>query len=321
MSEDLFSRSRHTFRAYGLAFSSEIRFAHVPDAEIPGAADVRIQRGVVFGPTYTPPPAIVVESSPGKLLIRGARSATILVSGGERITVEPLPKGDLGVVRQLVLGWALGGIFHQRGLLPLHASALCDGRDCILFCAGSGTGKSTLAAAFLNQGFTYLDDNVALVDCRQGVPVVIPGAPELRLWDDALPNLAFEHRVIGPIRAGVSKLSVEAREKFRDQEAPLRKAFVLRRTADRDVSFTELGGAGKFRSLMEHIFGIRLVGDPFSRGRLFRLVSELAARVPVTEIRLPAKMPSSAALCRLILAHEMGHNGASRAGGHSPEGG
>jgi len=321
MNQDLFSDSMHSFRAYGLTFSSAIRFAHVPDAEIPGEPDVRISRGEIFGPAYSPPPAIVVESSPGKLLIRGARSATIQVSGGDRIVIEPLPGGDQGVIRQLVLGWALGGIFHQRGMLPLHASALCDGRDCIVFCAGSGTGKSTLAAAFLNQGFTYLDDNVALVDLGQRVPVVVPGAPELRLWDDALPGLAFEHRVVGPIRSGFSKLSVAAREKFCEKEAPLRRVFVLRRTADREVSFSELAGAGKFRSLMEHVFGLRLVSDPISRGRLFQLVSELAARVAVTAIRLPAKMPSPETLCHLILNHELGHNDMSRAGGHSPEGG
>lgn len=321
MSEALFSGGTHRFRAYGLTFSSALRFAHVPDAEIPGEPDVRICRGVVFGPTYTPPPSIVVESSPGKLLIRGARSATIQVSDGDRIVIEQLPGGDQGVIRQLVLGWALGGIFHQRGMLPLHASALCDGEDCYVFCAGSGTGKSTLAAAFLNRGFTYLDDNVALVDFRQSVPVVVPGAPELRLWDDALPGLTFEHRVVGPIRSGLSKLSVAAREKFRDEETPLRKVFVLRRTADRELCFKELAGVEKFKSLMEHIFGLRVVSDPVSRGKLFQLVQGLATTVVVIEIRLPAKMPSPAALCELILTRKMGHNELARSGDHCPEGG
>ncbi len=321
MNEDLFSGDVHAFRAYGLTFFSEIHFTHIPEIGVPGIADVSIRRGEVFGLDYVPPAAIVLESSPGKLLIRGARSATILVSGGESITVEPLPGGDHGVIRQLVLGWALGGILHQRGMLPLHASALCDGRDCFVFCAASGVGKSTLAAAFLNLGFTYLDDNVALVDFRHGVPFIVPGAPELRLWDDALSSLEFEHRVVGPIRSGLPKRSVMARERFHGREAPVRKVFVLRRTNDRELCFMTLSGAAKFRSLMEHVFGLTLIGDSLSQVRLFRLVGELAAKVAVTEVRLPTPRPAPAALARLILTREMGHNEISHTGGRFPNGG
>ncbi len=315
------SASVHRFRAYGLTFSSEIRFAHVADSDFAGEPDVRIHLGEVFGPAYAPPPTIAVESSPERLLIRGARSATIRVSGGNRITVEPLPGGDPAVIRQLLLGWALGGIFHQRGMLPLHASALCDGRDCTVFCAGSGTGKSTLAAAFINRGFTYLDDNVALVNLRPDGCFVVPGAPELRLWDDSLSALAFEHRVAGPIRPGATKWSVSAGERFHSREAPIRKVFILRRTTDQVLSFAALSGALKFRALMENVFGLRMVGDPQSRGRLFQLVRELADRVAVTEIRLPARRPCPAALCESILTHEMSCQEKLRASRLGTEGG
>ena len=309
------------FQAYGLKFSSEIRFEHVAEAFFEGEPDVRIRLGEVFGPAYTPPPAIVVESTPERLLLRGAKSATILASGGNRITVEPLPGGDPGVIRQLLLGWALCGIFHQRGMLPLHGSALSDGRDCLVFCGGSGTGKSTLAAAFLNRGFTYLDDNVALVSLRPDGCFVAPGAPEIKLWDDSLSDLAFEHRVAGPLRPGAGKWSVAARERFHSREAPIRRVFILRRTADRELFFAELAGAVKFRSLMEHVFGLRLVGDPQSRGRLFHLVRELADRAAVTEIRLPAKMPSPADLSGSILDYERNPKEKPRAGGFCAAGG
>jgi hypothetical protein len=305
MSKDLFAGGKHAFRAYGLTFSSEIRFAHVPETAFTGNADVHICRGEVFGPAYTPPAKILVESSPGRLLIRGARSASILVSGGERIVIEPLPDGDLDAIRQLVLGWALGGIFHQRGMLPLHASALCDGKGCFIFCAASGVGKSTLAAAFLNEGFTYLDDNVALVDFGHGAPFVVPGAPELRLWDDALPLLEFEHQVVGPIRSGLPKRSVVAYERFHFEAEPLRRVYILRRTNNCEPTFTVLVGMVKFQALMEHVFGLRLANDPASRGRLFRLVRELAAKVEVTEVRLPMKGFAPGALCRLLLTRGM----------------
>ena len=145
----LFSGGPYAYRAYGLSFASEISFPQWPEATGAGEPDVRIGQGVIFGRDYVPPSSVQIESSPGELLLRGSQSATIRVSGGNAITVQQLPGGNPGIIRQILLGWSLAGIFHQRGMLPLHGSALCDGDACFVFCAASGTGKSTLAAAFL----------------------------------------------------------------------------------------------------------------------------------------------------------------------------
>ena len=155
---------------------------------------------------------------------------------------------------------------------------------------------------------------------RQGTPVVVPGTPEFRLWDDSLPGLTFAHQVFGPVGAGSSKWSVSARESFRDEEAPVREVFVLRRTADRQVSFGALAGAEKFRALMEQVFSLRVAGNPAGQERLFRAVRELASKVAVTEVRLPAAMPSPGALCGIILAREGEHNRLSHTAGHGPGG-
>ena len=296
-----FSETKHNYRAYGLLFSSEVRIEHFSKAIGAEDPDVRIARGEIFGPAYTPPASIQIEASPGKLLLRGARSATILVTGGKSIVIEPLPKGNPATIMQILLGWALGGLFHQRAMLPLHGSALCRDDDCFVFCAPSGAGKSTLAASFLNRGFSFLDDNIALADFEGGMAFIASGSPELRLWESAMPALEFEHETAGRIRPDMDKVSIIARRKFRSDKARLRKVFILRKSNETAVSFVTLTGGKKFQALLENVFFIKLMKYHENSAGLFHLVYELAEKVPVTEIRLPGRLPTPDALCDIIL--------------------
>ena len=296
-----FSETEHTYRAYGLLFSSQVRIAHFTETPRSGDPDVHIVRGEIFGPGYTPPASIRIEASPGRLLLRGARSATILVTGGNAVTIQPLPNGNPATIMQILLGWGLGGLFHQRAMLPLHGSALCRGDDCFVFCARSGAGKSTLAASFLNRGFSFLDDNVALADFEDGTAFIASGSPELRLWEDAIPALEFEHEAAGRIRPDRDKVSIIAQRNFRSEKARLRKIFILRRSDEPAISFVNVTGAAKFRTLLENVFFIKLMSYYDNSVRLFHLVHELAEKVPVMEIRLQANLPPPDALCDIIL--------------------
>jgi hypothetical protein len=300
MNQDLFSGGPYTYRAYGLTFSSEMHFPQWPEAPASAEADVHIGQGVIFGRDYTPPSSVQIESSPDSLLLRGSRTATILVSGGNAITVELLPRPNPVILRQLLQGWALAGIFHQRGMLPLHGSAVCDKDACFVVCAASGTGKSTLAVAFLNAGYAYLDDNIAVIEYQEDVPFVAPGIPEIRLWEDALPNVAFEHTVSGRVKPEVNKLAVLARTNFRSSPAILKRIFILRRTQDTKLSFVPLTGAAKFQALWEHVFCVRFMGNTGGKAGLFRNLQALASRAALVEIRLPATLPEPDALCRMI---------------------
>ncbi len=50
----------------------------------------------------------------GKNSFARGEKRTILVTGGNSITIEPLPNGNRATIMQILLGWALGGLFHQR---------------------------------------------------------------------------------------------------------------------------------------------------------------------------------------------------------------
>jgi len=77
-------------------------------------------------------------------------------------------------------------VMLQRGDLPLHATTLFppSGRGAIAFAGPSGIGKSTLAAALMQRGWTLLADDLTRVTNEHGIPVASPGSQHLKLWRD-----------------------------------------------------------------------------------------------------------------------------------------
>jgi hypothetical protein len=122
------------------------------------------------------------------LCVRGI--ARYLVTEGREIVVDP----DANAVPLDVRAYLLGAMFvvlcQQRGLLPLHASAVAGKSGVVAFLANSGQGKSTLAAHLVERGFRVIADDICLIDtARVGAAIVIPTAPWLKLWRNSLENL------------------------------------------------------------------------------------------------------------------------------------
>ncbi len=177
----------------GIPLVSEIPLPELPlvqhnDAEL---HPVNIRLGGV--PSHLPDaveldPYCFATSAQYLLCIPGI--ARYLVTGGREIVVEP----DAGALPLDVRTYLLGSIFvvlcQQRGLLPLHASAIGGRSGVVAFLAHSGRGKSTLAAHLAQRGFDVLADDVCLIDTTQpGTAMVIPTAPWLKLWRNSLENL------------------------------------------------------------------------------------------------------------------------------------
>lgn len=116
------------------------------------------------------------------------------IAGGSEITVQRDASGNPpdADLRLWLLGSAFGALLHQRGLLPLHVSAVRAPGGAWAFTGESGEGKSTLAA-FLHQryGWPLVSDDVSVVSSEEGQSVVHPGPRKLKLWQDALERLDF----------------------------------------------------------------------------------------------------------------------------------
>jgi len=104
------------------------------------------------------------------------------------------------IEQQLVL--LLARAWSQAGWTPLHAASLIPPGEkrCVLLCAPSGTGKTTLTAAFLRRGWRTLGDDKTLL--RAEAEGVVAGAlaqrfhlhPSATRWFPEAGNIAESPR-------------------------------------------------------------------------------------------------------------------------------
>lgn len=281
---------RFYYQAFGLQLESDLDCYPLPAGN--GATpDVRILLRDV--PDRLSDPRVCgfkYEGQPGRILLKTVHIADILVEKGSLIRLEPKATATPAEVRLLLLGWAMGALFHQRGLLPLHGSVIKKNRGCVVFSGDSGQGKSTLVAHLIARGYAFLDDNIAVLD-PQGDPElkVQPGFPEVKLWKHALDNLGLNPADLTLLTPRKEKFAAVFSEAFCDIPLPLKKVCVLRRGTGTRLSIKEIRGQEKFRMLRDHTFCFRYLDAMGLTKNHFSLVSRLAGSAEVVMVEWPAK--------------------------------
>jgi hypothetical protein len=250
-----------------------VRYGAVPE-ELPGAA----WKGVRF------------QAAPGRLLLIVDDVARYLVRDGREILIDRAPGASDDDVRLFLQGSAFGALLQQRGLLALHASAVAVGEGAVAFMGPSGIGKSTLATAFHQRGYTVLTDDVCVVDFDAGgAPVVVPGYPQLKLWVDALEKLDLDPASLPRIRPALEKRALLVREAFRTAPRPLRRLYMLDRSNEPEIHLKPLQGPDKFLAIQAYTYRVQFLEALARKVDHFRQAGALAAACSVVRVSRPAK--------------------------------
>jgi hypothetical protein len=165
-------------------------------------------------------------------------------------------------------------ILPALGTSVLHASAVLLPHGVAVFCASSGTGKSTIATGLARRGYAlWADDAVAFeLDARQAIAIPLPFAPRLR--PDAADFLAR----IGPPHPVLCCL--------RDERAPIAYLCLLERVANQPatVEVKRLDPSSACKAALGHAYCFS-VKDPVQKRRTVESYLALTARVPAYEVR------------------------------------
>src|SRR5262249_20309363 len=108
------------------------------------------------------PEAMPSAANREEVLLDFPDAGRFLVRNGNEILIEPASSSDseIGVY---LLGTAFGVLCHQRGIPPLHASAIDVADGCVAFVGETGAGKSTLVAALAARGHEVIADDVCFL--------------------------------------------------------------------------------------------------------------------------------------------------------------
>jgi hypothetical protein len=276
----------YRYTVYGLCVESSLPLPELTPAT-GGVPDVTI--GYARVPESLPFPSshgIAWRSAPGRLLTSVDGVARYLISDGREIWIDRVPGCDDVDVRTFLLGSVLAAVLHGRRMVLLHASAIHTGRGVVVFMGHCGAGKSTLAAALSQRGHRlFADDRVRVMLDETGGASAVAGARVMRLTAASARELNVPGYGVA-LRHGLDKYAVPGCEDGA-LPAPLLAAYAVGAHQSQDIRIEPLAGPDRFDALSRYVYRRRFVGDPEGRAAQFRILSGVAAAVPVATVRRP----------------------------------
>jgi hypothetical protein len=278
-----------TYNVFGLLVKSELPLPELITGY--GVADISIQFGRITDTLDKPfLSGICFHALPNKFILKVNGVACYLVENGNKITIDRDEGGSDDEIRLFLLGSAFGALIHQRGILPIHGSAVVMDSKAIIFSGISGAGKSTLAAAFVNKGYKLLADDVCVVSLdHEGHPWVHPGYPQMKLWNDSLENLGHYPQTLKKIRNGIKKYALPIQTSFFNKTVKLNGIYVIDVQQTKDINIQYITGVEKFNMINRHTYRVNFLKGCGTVEAHFRHTEAVARQCFVKCLHRPSK--------------------------------
>ena len=286
------------YRLYGLEVESALDLGPLPAGDPKRPIDVRIAPGDV--PPLEGKTTDWFANREGAICISLPPSGRFLVCGGDSIIVADAVAG-LASLRWRLLGIAFGALLHQRGVLPLHCTAVRVSGRVVGLVGESGAGKSTLAAYLRAAGHEVLIDDVCAVAADPADRIVVePGNGLLRLWGDAMdalgtgkggaldPEIAkFEHKLPA---SGGSRIALDALIEIADGDT---------------LALDSLASGERMALCLNHSYCREIMMSLGGKARNLAQCAEVAGKLPAYRLTRPRgleRMPAIVAWLETQLA-------------------
>ncbi len=190
------------YQAFGLNILSEINIPEFIELQIVDShADVEVELGDLsnlFNENQIPNNKFIVKEN--FVMFQVPKVATYLIQDGKKIIISPMYGSDFDRIRLYLISTCMAALLLQRRVIPLHGSAVAINGKAYAIIGDSGSGKSTLAKAFLDKGYQLLsDDLVAVSLTEENNPIVTPGFPQQKLWQETLGEFGMDTNIFSPI--------------------------------------------------------------------------------------------------------------------------
>jgi len=217
-----------------------------------------------------------------RLTVKGV--ADYLITGGTEILVEPQPGSEPGRVRLFLQSLAVGALLHQRGHLPLHASAVATPQGAVLFAGSSGSGKSTIAAALHQRGSPLMADEI----CAIVGDLVYPAGAEALIWRDSLEELGEDCARLQAVRQGFDKFMLPLNSGAdRTAALPICSVYILE--SGTRLKVAPLEGLQKIAALWQNTYRLPFVRHMNLENQHLANICGFAKQVRVARLVRPNK--------------------------------
>jgi hypothetical protein len=219
--------------------------------------------------------------------IRIGDVADFEIRDGWQIRVWPAAGVTQKDIEIFLFGPAWATLCHQRGMLPLHASAIVTGTGITAFAGHSGAGKSTTAALLNSLGYELISDDILPVSFDQNsIPGAWPYLRRLKLHRNPIAQLAFtptevvsetrdkQRYFVHPIHTGDAKWR------------RLERLYVLgNEGTDLQAPIEQIIGADAVRALVDQTYHFDFIRGTRLFGEHLAFCTQLASKILIYRLR------------------------------------
>ncbi len=134
-----------------------------------------------------------------------------------------------------------------------------------------------------------------------GLPFVIPGYPNIKLWGDALEHLDIQPENLQPVRPNIPKYALDFRDMFHDTPLPIGAIYILMRATIPQLKLKSLHGSEKYTLLSSQVFCQRFLIGLGKQEFMFNSLINLAQRINVIQVLIPEERPSPNYLAEILI--------------------
>ncbi|MEP0203753.1 MAG: hypothetical protein ABJ084_05755 [Halioglobus sp.] len=195
--------------------------------------------------------------SPAGYILRFSGLADFEVSlDGTSVFGYPSPGVEEATSEHLYLNQVLPLAMSKMGTLVFHASAVAINGGAVAFLGESGRGKSTLAASFATNGYSFLTDDGLVLNVEENGYSVSPSHPSIRLWEDSRQALVPAEAMVGPKVSFTNKVKFLADKNivFCREKCPLTRVYFLGNSSSSTPTIRPMAPTEARIELVRHSF-------------------------------------------------------------------
>ena len=319
----LHSAEFRRYCAYGVAISSELP---LPLPEMRGPTEPTLFELAIHSSheslSGAIPEGVTLQRTPlsafdfgqfadGSSYVRWDDVGEALISkNGRSIACHSFRQTDSESFHVYLLGQALSFALVNGGFEPLHATAVVVEDQAVAFLGDCGFGKSTLAAAFLQEGHHLLTDDLLLLRTTKRGMLAYPGPARIKLFPEMARKFLGEASSGVPMNPKTQKLIIPLDNNCVSADAAiLATIYVLAppdEVAGRDIRIVSISQREAFVMLLGSAFNY-VIMDPKRLRRLFEATQALANATIVKKLCYPRTLESLPLVREAILADLCAH--------------